>query len=268
MVALIVIVTWMAIRHVGSFEALFGMKPLTETMTFTAAVTAVVGTFASGGTQASNWSRFARTPKIGFIAGILAFFVGNGIMVFTGMMGGFAYQTNDLLEVMFTMGLTFWALIILTLNIWTTNNAAAYAFGVAGAEMFGKENKGPFIVGGVIIATIVAVAGVGAYFIPMLGFFGTFIPPLGGVIIGDFLFSYKRKIPKLDHVGFKKLRVAPLLAYVCGCAAAHFGALFDIGVPSLQGIIVAVFCVPLFNAVFKAVGFKDRHKVNESADYI
>ena len=268
MVVLVVVVTWMAFRELGSIEAIFGDRNITQTMTFTAAITTVVGTFASGGTQSTNWSRFGRTAKIGFFAGFIAFFIGNAIMVFTGMIGGFAYQTADLLEVMILMGLIVWALLILTLNIWTTNNAAAYAFGVAGAEMFGKEKKAPFVIGGVIIATVVAVLGVGAYFIPMLGFFGTFIPPLGGIIIGDFLFSWKRRIPRLENVKFKVIRIGPLLAYAVGCAAAHFGAMYNFGVPSLQGIIVAIFCVPLFNAIFKALGVNDTHEVQEDAEYV
>lgn len=267
MIALVVIVTWMAFKEVGSMENLFGMQP-TTTMSVTVAITVIVGTFASGGTQAANWARFAKNGKTAFIAGLLAFLVGNGIMVFSGMIGGFAFQTGDLIELMITMGLTFWALIILTLNIWTTNNATAYAFGVAGAEMFNKSNKAPFVIWGVVIATIVAVAGVGAYFIPLLNLFGTFIPPLGGVIIGDYFFTYKKNLPMLDYVKFKKLRIAPLIAYLIGCAAAYFGGMFEVGVPSLQGIIIAAVAVPAANAVLSAMKINDSHEVKEDAKYV
>jgi cytosine permease len=267
MIALVVIVTWMAFQKVGGINELFGVQP-SETMTVTVAITVIVGTFASGGTQAANWARFAKNGKIAFIAGLLAFLFGNGIMVFSGMIGGFAFRTGDLIEMMITMGLTVWALIILTLNIWTTNNATAYAFGVAGAEMFNKNNKNPFIIGGVVIATVVAIAGVGSYFIPMLNLFGTFIPPLGGVIIGDFFFTYKRTLPKLEYVVFKKLRFVPLIAYLFGCAAAYLGGLFNIGVPSLQGIIVAALAVPVISAVFSALRINDRHEIRENAEYV
>lgn len=267
MVALVVIVTWLAFREVGSMAALFGVKP-TATMSVTVAITVIVGTFASGGTQAANWARFAKNGKTAFIAGLLAFLFGNGIMVFSGMIGGFAFQTGDLIELMFTMGLTVWAVIILTLNIWTTNNATAYAFGVAGSEMFNKSNKAPFVIGGVVIATIVAVAGIGLYFIPLLNLFGTFIPPLGGVIIGDYLFTFKKNLPMIEYVKFKKLRIVPLIAYLIGCAAAYFGGMFEIGVPSLQGIILAALAVPVLNAIFKAVNYNDMHEIDKDAKYV
>jgi cytosine permease len=267
MAILMVIVMWMGFREMGSMADLFGVKPQ-ESMGVISAITIIVGTFASGGTQVANWGRFAKNAKTAFIAAILAFFIGNGIMVFSGMIGGFAFQTGDLIELMITLGLTFWALIILTLNIWTTNNATAYAFGVAGAEMFNKTSKNPFIIGGVIIATIVAVAGIGEYFLTVLGLLGTFIPPLGGSIIGDYFFTYKRRLPKLEYVTFRKIRIAPLLAYLIGCAAAYFGGVCGIGVPALQGILIAAFSLPLINLLFRAAGVNDRHTVADDAEYV
>ena len=267
MIILVVLVTWMAFHEVGSMEALFGIKP-TESMSVTMAITVIVGTFASGGTQAANWARFAKNGKTAFIAGLIAFLFGNGIMVFSGMIGGFAFQTGDLIELMIAMGLTFWALIILTLNIWTTNNATAYAFGVAGAEMFNKSNKAPFIIGGVIIATIVAVMGVGTYFIPLLNLFGIFIPPLGGVIIGDYIFTYKRSIPMIEYVTFKKMRIAPAIAYIIGCSIAYVTNLFEIGVPSLQGIVIAALAVPVVSVLLRTMKIDDSHQVRQDAEYV
>ena len=265
--ALMVIVIIMAVRQAGSMEAIRAITPSGE-MSITMAITVIVGTFASGGTQAANWARFARSAKIGFIAGLFGFLLGNGIMIFSGMLGGLVFETGDLIELMFTAGLTVWAMIILTLNIWTTNNATAYAFGMAGAEMFGKNDKKPFIVGGIIIALIMAIVGISSIFIPMLNVFGTFIPPLGGVIIGDYLFVSKRKLPKLEYVEFKTWRVAPVVAYLLGCAAAYFGGMFSIGVPSLQGILIAMFFMPIMASIFKGAGINDSHKIAENAKYV
>ncbi len=264
---LMVVVMFMAINEVGSIEAIMDIVP-TGTMTVSTAITVIVGTFASGGTQAANWARFAKTAKTAFIAGLLGFLVGNGIMIFSGMLGGLVFQTGDLIELMITMGLTFWALIILTLNIWTTNNATAYAFGVAGAEMFNKNDKKPFIVGGIIIALILAVIGVSTVFIPMLNIFGTFIPPLGGVIIGDYLFVSKRRLPRIEDVKFKAIRIAPLIAYILGCAAAYFGGVYGIGVPSLQGILIAMFAMPLIHMILVKAKVNDGHKVADDAKYV
>ena len=130
MALLMIMVMVLAIREVGSLDAIREIAPTSE-MSIASAITVIVGTFASGGTQAGNWARFCRSAKAAFIAGLFGFLVGNGIMIFSGMLGGLVFGTGDLIELMISMGIIFWALIILTLNIWTTNNATAYAFGMA-----------------------------------------------------------------------------------------------------------------------------------------
>ncbi len=267
MAALMVIVIILSVHHAGSFDAIRAIRP-TGNMTVTAAITVVVGTFASGGTQVANWSRFAKNAKVGFISGLVGFLIGNGIMVFSGMLGGLVFHTGDLIEMMFTMGLSIWAMIILTLNIWTTNSATAYAFGVAGSEMFGMNDKRPFVLGGIIIALVLACFGVTDIFIPMLGIFGTFIPPLGGAIIGDYLFVYKRKIPKLEYVKFRTWRAAPIIAYVIGCAIAYFCGRYNIGIPSLEGIISAMVLMPIMHKIFEKAGKSDSHEVADNAEYV
>lgn len=264
---LMVIVMVMAIREAGSMDAIRAIAP-TSTMTVTSAITVIVGTFASGGTQAGNWARFAKNGKIAFIAGLLGFLIGNGIMIFSGMIGGLVFATGDLIELMVTMGLVFWAIIILTLNIWTTNNATAYAVGMAGAEMFNKNDKNPFIIGGIIIALIMAILGVSTVFIPMLNLLGTFVPPLGGAIIGDYFLVSKGRIPKMDYVQFKTWRVAPIISYILGCLVAYLGGIYDFGIPSLQGILVAMIAMPIITKIFKILGVNDEHVIDSGAEYL
>lgn len=261
---LVFLVPYLAVQKVGSWSALAQIKP-SSNMGLAAAITVVVGTFASGGTQAANWSRFARTPAVGFWAGLIAFFVGNGLMIFSGGIGALAYNKGDFVEVLIDMGLITWALLILTLNVWTTNHAAAYAFGVAGAEFFNKPDRRPFIVGGVAIATVLAATGIYEYFIPWLIALGTFIPPLGGAIIGDYLFVWKGNLPQLGRVEFKNVRYAPLAAYLTGTLAAYLGNRTGVGIPPLQGIVVAALCVPLFHSILRQAGHEDVHGVAEEA---
>src|SRR5699024_8326122 len=60
-------ITGMALGEVGGVDGLFALAP-TTTLTWAAAVTTVVGTFASAGTQAANWTRFARRGRDAVIA--------------------------------------------------------------------------------------------------------------------------------------------------------------------------------------------------------
>ena len=268
MAVLMVIVMVMAIKRPGSIDAIRAIKP-SSSMTVTSAITVIVGTFASGGTPAGNSARCAKTGKTAFIAGLFGFLIGNGVMIFSGMLGGLVFGTGDLIELMISMGdrilgtdyphpehLDHEQCDCICLRVWLEQ------------ELFHKNNKKPFIIGGILIALLMAILGISNYFIPMLNLLGTFVPPLGGAIIGDYFFVSKGRIPKLEYVTFKTWRVAPIIAYILGCAAAYFGGLFNFGMPALQGILVAMITMPIIHAIFVKCGLNDEHEVAENAEYI
>lgn len=90
----------------------------------------VVGSFVSGGTATPNFSRFAKTPKVAIIATVVAFFVGNSIMMVFGAVGGAVTGVADIFDILILQGLAIPAVITLGLNIWTTNNNALYTAGL------------------------------------------------------------------------------------------------------------------------------------------
>ncbi len=264
---LVIYIPILAAQANGGFAAITQAVPTAE-MSVATAMTAIVGTFASMGTQACNWSRFAKNAKTAFLAGFIAFMIGNTIMLFAGIIGGLAYNEADFIVVMLRTGLIFFALVVLTLNIWTTAHAGAYAWGVAGAEMFNKQNKTPFLIGGLVIAIILAVTGFYAQLINFLVLLGIFIPPLGGVMLGDYFFIYKRRMPKLSYIKFKLFRIAPVLAYIVGTVVAFVTDRLGFGVPPLFGILVAAVCVPLFDRLLTVLKVNDRHEIEEGAETV
>jgi cytosine permease len=232
-------------------------------MTVATAITVIVGTFASGGTQAPNWTRFAKNAKVAFWAALVAFLIGNGLMLFFGAIGAIAYQMGDFVEILYSMGLIFWGIVFLTLNLWTTNDNAAYAFGVAGSEMFNVNNKKPFVVGGVIIATVLAVTGIYNYLITYLVGLGIFIPPLGGVILGDYFFVWKSKLPRMETLEFPNVRWSAVISYLIGVLAAYIGNEFGIGIAPLNGIIFAAITIPFVSSLFQKMGIDQMPEVKD-----
>ncbi|MFO7246290.1 MAG: cytosine permease [Thermaerobacter sp.] len=253
-------VTARSLDEVGGWAGMFAQRPV-ETMTWATAITIIVGTFASGGTQTPNWSRFSKSWQQALLAGLIAFFLGNGVMLFFGAVGAIAFQEADFVNVLMKMGLVFWGLVFMVLNLWTTNDNTAYAFGVAGAEFFNVPTKKPFIIGGIVIGIILAITGIYNALIAWLSFLGTFIPPLGGVILGDYLFYWRGKLPPLESMRFRTVRWSAVVAYLLGTAAAYFGGLAGIGIPPLNGIIVAGLALPVCEAIFRALGAEQKHEV-------
>ena len=230
-------VTWRSLSEVGGWSGLSAIEP-TSSMTVAAAVTAIVGTFASGGTQAPNWTRFARTPLSGFWACLVAFLVGELLMLFFGAVGALAFGVGDFVLVLYQLGLVGWGLVFLVANLWTTNDNTAYNFGVAGAEIANSRSKKPFVVGGVVLGTLLAVTGIYDNLIAYLLWLGILIPPLGGVVIGDYLARWRGGMPagaSLPAVEWRNLAV-----YAVAAVAAWASSELQWFIPPVVGIVVAV----------------------------
>ena len=211
-------VTWRSLTEIGEAGGL-GAVVGTGEMTVAVAVTAIVGTFASGGTQAPNWTRFARTPGQGFGASAIAFFIGELLMIFFGGIGALAFGIGDFVEVLFALNLVGWGLVFLVANLWTTNDNTAYNVGVAGAELFNANTKKPFVIGGVIIGTLMAIP-IYDNLIGYLAWLGILIPAIGGVIIGNFLANWRDGMPEpLEHE-FPVVRWENIAVYAMATFAA------------------------------------------------
>ncbi|WP_249522805.1 cytosine permease [Modestobacter marinus] len=236
-------VTWRSLEEVGGWSGLGAIVP-SETMTVAVAVTIVVGTFASGGTQAPNWTRFARTPSAGFWACLVAFLIGELLMLAVGAVGAVAFGEGDFVLVLYQLGLVGWGLVFLVANLWTTNDNTAYNFGVAGAEIADSRSKKPFVVGGVVLGTLLAVTGIYDNLIDYLVWLGILIPPLGGVVIGDFLARWRGGMTG-DTALLPGIEWRNVAVYLVASLAAWASNEAGWGIPPVIGVLVAVLGVLL-----------------------
>lgn len=236
--AMTALILWsfaLSTRDVGGFAALVRIVP-TETMTVGAAITIVFGTFVSGGTQATNWTRFAKSGRVAVLASLFAFFIGNGLMVFAGAYGAIVYQQPDIVNVLTTQGLLLAGIVMLFLNIWTTQDNTVYNFSVAGCNLLRTENRRLLTVVGAGFGTLLAIGGMYDWLVPWLLLLGTFIPPIGGVIMADFFYKHRTRYPKLAEARLPRINATGVGAYVGASLIAYFGP----GVPPLNGILGAI----------------------------
>lgn len=240
-------VVFRSLEEVGGFSGLVSVQPQT-TMTIALAITTVVGTFVSAGTQAPNWTRFARSGSQAVWACVIGFLLGNGLMILFGAIGAITFHEGDFVLILYNLGLVGWGLVLLFGNLWKSNADTAYAFGVAGAELFRKPRKTPFVIGGCVIGTALALTGVHNHLVDYLSLLGTFIPPLGGVIIADFLCRWRRGIPEgytPQPVHWRNLAVYAVAAFL-----AWLSGEFEVGIPPLIGIVAAIALTMFLHRVF------------------
>ncbi|MGB1361357.1 MAG: cytosine permease [Alphaproteobacteria bacterium] len=210
------------------------LMPGTGNMTWDIAITMAFGTFASGATQVSNWTRFASSSKNVIVAVLFAFFFGNALMFFTGAFGASVYGKPDVVDVLLLQGFPLMALLMLFLNLWTTQDNASYNFAVAGCNFVRSDNRQKMTIVGAVIGTVLALMGADVFLFGWLIMLGTFIPPVGGIIMADYV-ARSGSYAKLASAKNADLCAVGLTAYVVGSACAYYSPMLS----PLVGIAVS-----------------------------
>ena len=190
----------------------------------------VVGSFVSGGTATPNFTRFAKSGKVGLITTIAAFFIGNSLMFLFGAVSSIYAGGNDIFEVMLNLNLFYLAVLVLGLNIWTTNDNALYTAGLGLANITGMSKKSMVIVSG-LIGT---VAAVWLYwnFCDWLNILNCTLPPVGIILIISY-FSNKKDFMSTPLQQVNWWAVAGVIAGAVVANLVHWGF------PAINGMAVA-----------------------------
>lgn len=201
------------ISQVGGFSNVFQEVPAVP-ITFATALSITVGSFVSGGTATPNFTRFAKNETIAVISTIIAFFLGNSLMFVFGAIGGAVTGNPDIFDILIAQGLMLPAIVVLGLNIWTTNNNALYTAGLGLSNITKKNSKIMILIGG----TIGTISAIWLYnnFVSWLSFLGSIIPPVGAVIIVDFILNQKNyEDSKYTH---KQVNINAIIAVATGAS--------------------------------------------------
>lgn len=234
MLILVAVSLAIAVGDFGSAELL----PPSGELSTGAALAVIIGTFISGGTQATNWSRFAASGKDAVIATLSAFFLVNGLLVFAGAFCTLVYGSEDLIQAMGSQGILAGGVLLLILNVWTTQDNTIYAFSVAGANMFRTRKRHAFVLGGATFALVLTLSGIYQLLPSYLILLGTFIPPIGGIIMVDFWQRYSGRFPRLSSPQ-PSFNWAGIIAYVAGSFVAFFTGNIGLGIGPVNGIVTA-----------------------------
>ncbi|SDS66642.1 cytosine permease [Halopseudomonas sabulinigri] len=248
MIVLIAVSMFIAASDAGGLAGLTSIAP-TSDLSMAAAITLVFGTFVSGGTQATNWTRFARSGKTAVWATLAAFFLGNGLMTLVGALGALVYQQADIVDIMVAQGLATLGILMLFLNLWTTQDNTVYNFAVAGCNLLRTRRRKTVTLVGAAIGTLLAVLGMYEWLIPFLILLGTFIPPVGGVIMANYFVRYRGTYPDLASTQLPAFNLIGLSAYAIGSFVAYTSA----WIAPVVGVLVAAFSYALLETVVAGV---------------
>lgn len=205
-----------AFHDFGGLSAWFAMEPATS-LSLPAAIGICVGSFISGGTLTPDFTRYARTSRISVSATVIAFLLGNSLMFLFGAVASAFYQTNDISLALKAQGLIAVSVLVLGLNIWTTNDNALYAASLGFATLT-RLRKRKFVLINGCLGTVFATAAYN-HFVPWLNLLNLMLPSIGAILILDY-FVVRRRAPDAEPA--PGICWAAVAAWAVGFCAAKF----------------------------------------------
>lgn len=194
-----------------------------------------IGSFVSGGTATPNFARFAKNGKQGVIATVVAFFIGNSLMFFFGAISYVYVGGNDIFEVMIRLNLFYMAILVLGLNIWTTNDNALYSTGLGLANIFHTKKKPMVLISG-IIGTLLSV-WLYYNFCNWLNILNCTLPPVGIILVISYFMN--KKAYDTDTVKIVTVNWFAVAGVILGAIVAN---VVPWGIASINGMAVAAVC--------------------------
>lgn len=151
-----------------------------------AAVSMLVGAWMVGAVVLPDLSRYAITPRHGLIGGGTSFILGLIVVIIPCIFLAIANVDADIVRIIISFGWTAWALVIIVLSAWSSNDNNIYSASLSLASIFERVAKWQITIVAGIAGGVLAAAGIMDQFVPFLMGLGVLIPPVAGIFATDF----------------------------------------------------------------------------------
>lgn len=201
----------------------------------------VIGSYISGSITTPNFTKYAENPRITAIISFCAFLVGNGLMFIFGAFSHVLIGGGDIFDLFIYFHCLILGIIVLGLNIWSSCDNGLYSAGLELQNVTGIKHQKIIIAAGLL--SMFFSIPIYNNFCGFLTILNKTLPPVGVVLIISYFCGKQNNDADIEYNWWS------IIAVVVG---ALIGLVLEVGIPSLNGIIVtAIICV--IGSVHKAV---------------
>ena len=231
-----------AIEGVGGLENLLNILPVSS-LSLMSGISIVLGTWIfSSVTCIADVMRFAKSERDAVFSAIIGLILGNSLLVILGAITFISAGESDLSAVLLNMGIVVPAFILMTANIWTTNDNNLYSTGLNLSNTFHLEKKYSVALGALIGAALTIFRPYQIdILIGWLIFLSKIVPPLAGVIFADYYISNKMKYLPLKDAK-NTIPKWNIISWIAWCIGFLSAMCIPIGFAPLNGLFIAL-CV-------------------------
>ena len=216
-------------------------------MSYSTAISSVVGGYIVGVVIQPDYSRFAKNVRHAMWAVFIALWVVQTLVFFLAAIPSVATGVSNLIRIMVTLDIGVPAFFLLLLGSWCSNVLCLYSSGLSLATIFTRARLWQLVLAIGIAGTALAFMYTDEYLIPFLVLLGVTVPPIASIYVLDVILIRRSRSgmdpaviePGLNVNAFIAWGAAVLVGYL-----AETGQFSISGIASLDSIITAtvVYC--------------------------
>jgi cytosine permease len=229
----------------GGFAHITSFVPK-GSLSFGVAVTIVVADWITGATIACDIARFSKRARDVAIASYLGWVVSYILFALIGLFAYYGSGTTDIVGLLSTQGLIGVAIFVFFVALISSTDVNLYAFSLALTNLcdaFGIRSlsRAAWVIIGGVITALISLLGYANTFLPFLLTIGVIIPAYAGVVLAHYyLLGARRHTPEALVQGIEPgIRWTGMVAFLLGVVVAYVSNQMTLGIPALQGLIVA-----------------------------
>lgn len=212
-----------------------------------AAVSMLVGAWMVGAVVLPDLTRYAITPRHGLVGGGASFIVGMVVVIIPCIILAIANREADIIRIIVSFGWTAWAMIIIFLSAWSSNDNNIYSASLSLASIFERVEKWKMTIAAGVAGGLLAAIGIMDQLVPFLMGLGILVPPVAGIFATDFFLrpeAYRGGEQALSPVfrwqAFAAWIAASGVAYATQPAEAGGLGLFSITmIPAVDALLIS-----------------------------
>jgi cytosine permease len=214
---------WLNIDKAGGWSAFLALSATTAAkapISGVAAINMVVGSWIVGAVVMCEYTRFSRRGSVALLIAFVVLFLDQMFLQIVGALGAVVSGSADFTTYMRSLSgaVAVFALIGMTLALWTTGDTNLYLPSVQTASLLRRPKKVMVVICG-LIGTIL---GLGIYerFLDWIGWLATVCPPIVGPVIVDFYLLRRRDYSERALATTRNWNFASVLSFIGGAMVA------------------------------------------------
>jgi cytosine permease len=253
---------WLNLDKAGGLGPLLDVSRETAArspLTGLQAINLVVGSWIVGAVVMAEYVRFSRSLAVAIAIPFVVLVVDQTFLHLVGSLGAVVSGSPDFTAYMGSLGgwVGLFALVGMTLALWTTGDTNLYLPSVQTAALFRKPKRVTVLVCG-LLGTVL---GLGIYerFLDWINLLATVVPPVIGPVLADYYLVRSVRRSDWDAEPAHALNVAAIVSFVGGAICAAYAADIAAAVPwlaiapSLLGLLTSMLIYTVLRPLERAL---------------